>query len=278
MKITRGRILKPRRVMLYGIHGCGKSTWAAQAPGTIFLDVEDGLNDIDCDKTARCTDWGHILTSVSWLLTEQHDYKFLAVDTLDWLQALIFAKVSSDAGVASVEKVPYGKGYEAAVKQWEYLLKGFDALRDNRGMGINLLAHARIAKFASPETDSYDRYEPDLHKAVNGMIQEWCDEVLFASYRVFTRSEDLGFNKVRQIAVGGKERFIRTNASAVAEAKNRLRLPDELPMEWSAYAQYLPQANGSPSPVAIAQPPGNSVASGGDISGLVVNGTSKVEG
>ena len=34
--------------MLYGTHGIGKSSWAAQAPGVLFLNVEDGLNDIDC--------------------------------------------------------------------------------------------------------------------------------------------------------------------------------------------------------------------------------------
>ena len=277
MQILTGRKLKPRRIMNYGIHGCGKSTWASEAPGCIFIDIEDGLNDIDCAKTPRCNDYGNVLSAVSWLLTEKHDYKWVAVDTLDWMQALIFAKVSQDAGVSSIEKIAYGKGYEAAVKCWDYVLKGFDALRDNRGMGIILLAHARIAKFASPETDSYDRYEPDLHKAVNGMIQEWCDEVFFSSYRVFTRSEDLGFNKVRQIAVGGKDRFIRTNASAVAEAKNRLRLPDELPMEWSAYAQYLPQS-GSTTPLPPAPAVAGPASADGNISGVVNNGSSKKEG
>lgn len=277
MKISTGRILKPRRVMLYGIHGCGKSTWASQAPGVFFLDCEDGLNDIDCAKT-RCLSYGDVVNAVSWLMTEPHDFKWVAVDTLDWLQALVFEKTYKDAGVQSIEQVGggYGKGYEAATKQWEFLLKGFDALRERRGMGIVLLAHAKVTKFKSPESDSYDRYEPDLHKTHCNMIQEWCDEVLFASYRVFTRTEELGFSKTRSIAVGGKERFVRTNESAFSLAKNRLRLPDELPMEWPAFAQYLPQANGQ---AAVVQPlPGNTVAPVGDINGLVANGSSKVEG
>ncbi|MFN9292481.1 MAG: AAA family ATPase, partial [Planctomyces sp.] len=47
VKITTGKKAVPRRVMLYGTHGIGKSSWAAQAPGVLFLNVEDGLNDID---------------------------------------------------------------------------------------------------------------------------------------------------------------------------------------------------------------------------------------
>ncbi len=48
-------------------------------------------------------------------------------------------------------------------------------------MGVILLAHARIVKVEEPELDSYNKYEPDLDKRSCGMLQEWCDEVLFAA-------------------------------------------------------------------------------------------------
>jgi hypothetical protein len=68
---------------------------------------------------------------------------------------------------------------------------------------VILLAHAQVKRFQSPDQDSYDRFQPALHDSAAAMWQEWSDEVLFASYRVFVRKEDQGFNKERTIAVDG---------------------------------------------------------------------------
>lgn len=268
MKINTGKRAEPRRILLYGQHGVGKSTWAAEAPSPIFLDVEGGLNDIACDKSERLNTFGDVVSAVSWLITNPNDYKTVAIDTLDWLQTLIHKQVSQDAGKNSIEEIGYGKGYKFALEKWHFLIKGLDALRA-KGKTIILLAHAKIEAFDSPEAERYDRYEPALHESASAIVQEWCDEVLFASFRVFTRTEDLGFGQKRQIALGGKERFIRTNESAAAIAKNRLRLPDELPLTWAAYAAHLPQ----PASVQQAKP---APMAGDSIAGVVVDGSSKV--
>ena len=171
--------------------------------------------------------------------------------------------MAQDANKAQIEDIGYGKGYKLAPEKWRFLLSGFDVLR-SKGKTIILLAHAKIDTFESPETERYDRYEPDLHELGSSLLQEWCDEVLFASFKVFTKVEDLGFNKTRQIAIGGKDRFIRTNESAAAIAKNRLKLPDELPMNWAAFAKFLPTAD------PVAKPAAN-------IAGIVVDGSSKAK-
>lgn len=290
MRIQTGKQSKPRRILLYGVHGVGKSSWAANAPKAIFLNFEDGLADIDCAKTDYLKTYADGISAVSWLLSNPHDYKTVVVDTADWLQQAIYQQVAADAGKPSVEAIPYSKGYKLAVDKWKFFMAGLERLREDKRMGIIFLAHAKIKTFESPESDRYDRYEPDLHDLASSMLQEWCDEVLFASFRVFVRTEDLGFGKNRQIAQGGKERFIRTNESASALAKNRLRLPDELPMEWSAYAAHLVrQAEQSASePTKHAgidpsdmPPPGTTTKLLADheeptnIDGIVTNGSSK---
>ena len=40
----------PRRVMLYGTQGIGKTTFGAMAPRPIFIQTEDGLAGIECDR------------------------------------------------------------------------------------------------------------------------------------------------------------------------------------------------------------------------------------
>lgn len=255
MEILTGKQLRPRRVMLYGPHGVGKSSWAAAAPSPIFFDLEDGLGDIDCAHTPVLRDYGQIEEAISFLITQDHPYRTLVVDTVDWLETLVLDYVARQHGKRSIEEIGYGKGYTFALDKWERILGGFTHLRDQRKMGIILLAHAKVAKVKDPGMESYDRYTPGLHDSASLLIQEWCDEVLFANYRVFTRAEDQGFNKTRSIALGGKDRVVHTTNSAAFSAKNRLGLPDEIPMAWPEYAKHL----GSP----------------GNIPGMVVNGSSK---
>ena len=268
MKIIKGIVKRPRRVLLYGTHGIGKSTWAASAPSPIFLTTEDGLSDIGVDRTPLLKDLGAFNNWVSDLLTQTHEYRTVVVDTLDWLERLIFNDVAQSAGKDSIEDFGYGKGYGLALTQWEFVLKSLGYLRD-KGMAVILLAHARIVKVEPPDRDSYTRYEPDLHKSVSPMLQEWVDEVLFATYKMDVKQSNEGFNKKRGQAIGDGERVVCTCEKPTHLAKRRVQMPDEIPLKFAAYANYLksakPEANGN----------GNGNGHAANIAGMVTNGSSK---
>jgi len=274
MKIIKGITPTPRRIMLYGEHGIGKGTWASKAPGAFFLDIEGGLDNIDCERTPRLGNVMQVNEALTWVLTADHDYKTLVVDTVDWLEQFIHKKIVADennAKVKSIADIGYGKGYSRAIPIWAWFLSQFEALRTQRKMAIILLSHSKVERYESPESESYDRISPDLHKSSSSMVQEWCDEVLYASTRVYTKKQDEGFNRSRAVAVGGKERYIRTNESASAIAKNRLALPDELPLEWQAYADAVKAFYAQAKPATVVE------SKGADISGIVVDGSSKTK-
>jgi len=235
-QIERGRTQRPRRVMLYGTHGIGKSTFGSMAENPVFIATEDGLGEIECDKFPLATTYGDVLAALSELYTEEHEYDTVVIDSLDWLERLIFAEVCAKRGVESIEDIGYAKGYTFALTQWREVLEGLDALRNDQCMQVILIAHARIEKFDNPETDSYDRYVPRLNKHASALIQEWCDEVLFATYRVHTKHTDEGFNRKRTQGIGTGERIIRTTERPAHMAKNRLNLPDEIPLDYRVYA------------------------------------------
>ena len=260
MKIVRGKKIQPRRVLLYGTHGIGKSSWAAQAPDVLFLNLEDGLNDIDAAKTEHLASLDFVVEALTFLASQKHDFKWVAVDTVDWLEALIHQDVADKAGKACIGDIKYGEGYKSAQSYWDKLLSQLDWLRTENGIGLILLAHASIEKFRDPMGDSYDRYQPALHSTAAATLQEWADEVLFATYRVNTRTEDEGFGKKRAIAGGSGERLLRCTETPGALAKNRLALPDTIEFSWQAYANYFPQQTAAPA---------------GNIAGVVVDGSSK---
>ncbi|MBI5886147.1 MAG: ATP-binding protein [Deltaproteobacteria bacterium] len=238
-QVRSGRRPSPRRVLLYGTQGIGKSTFTACATKPIFIQTEDGLGEIDCDKFPLATRFDQVMKSLEALYTDEHPYRTVVVDSLDWLERLIWEEVCQEKAVGSIEDIGYAKGYVFSLTYWKTFLEGLSALRSDKGMTIILIAHARIERFDNPETDPYDRYTPRLHRLASQMVMEWCDEVLFASYKVHTKQTKEGFDRTRTQGIGTGERIIRTAERPAHVAKNRLNLPDELPLEWNAYAHYI---------------------------------------
>lgn len=229
--------------MLHGTHGIGKSTFGSKATSPIFIPTEDGLGEIDCNRFPLMLSFDNVIAAVSELYSKEHNFQTCVVDSLDWLERLIHKKVCDTRNVNNIEDIGYAKGYVFALDYWKRFLEGLSALRDTRNMTIILLAHTKIERFENPETDSYDRYVPRLHKLASAMVQEWCDEVFFASYKVHTKKTDEGFNRKRTQGIGTGERILRTTERPAHVAKNRLNLPDELPLEWDAYSHFIPFFN-----------------------------------
>ena len=250
-RITTGPQVRPRRVLLYGTHGIGKSTFGSQADRAVFIQTEDGLGEINCARFPLASTFGEVMTAIEELYREKHNFGTVVIDSVDWLERLIWADVCRERQVDSIEDIGYAKGYSFALTQWRQLLAGLDALRLERGMTIVLLAHARIERFENPETDTYDRYVPRLHRLASQIVQEWCDEVFFATYKVYTKTSDEGFNRKKAKGVGNGERVLRTTERPAHMAKNRLQnLPDELPLDWKSYAAHFTNRNPSEGELA----------------------------
>jgi len=241
--VVRGKESRPRMCTLYGTQGIGKSTFGASAPGSIFLPTEDGLADIDCARFPLLRSVPEVLDAISSLYTEDHEFRSVVVDSLDWLEPLIWQHVVETHGAArgckSIEDFGYGKGYLLATDTWRQIIEGLAALRRDRKMHIILLAHAMIQRFEDPTTASYDRYMPRLHKGAAALVQEACDEVLFARYRVYVREEAKGFGGKAAKGAGHGERIVCTEERPSHAAKNRLSLPYEMPLSWASYAEHF---------------------------------------
>ena len=108
----------------------------------------------------------------------------------------------------SIEAPGYGKGYVEADVLWKRLLQGLNALRDERGMTVILLAHETVERFDDPERDSYSRYTLRLHKRAHGMVIEDADIVGFLNYVVTTQAKKEGFGKERTRASGSGQRSL----------------------------------------------------------------------
>ena len=250
--LRRGGEIKPPRLMLYTGHGWGKTSLAAGAPNPVFIQLEDGLGLLDTPTFGLLRTYDEVMQALGELYTAEHEFKTVVVDTLDWLEPIVWAETCAqnvDArGVpwASIEAAGYGKGYLAAVDVWRGVLDGLTALRDERGMGVILLAHAEVKRFEAPDTDPYDRYQPKLHSRASALVQEHVDDVLFGNYRVSLVRTDTKDKNSKVRGVGGGNQVLYTTERPSHLAKNRWRLPDTISMPddpaqtWAALAQHLP--------------------------------------
>lgn len=243
--IERGRTSKPPRILLYGVEGIGKSTIGSQAPKPIFIQTEDGLDEIDCDKFPLTTTYDDFITALRTLQQEEHDYESVVIDSLDWLERILWDKLCQESNVSSIEKVDggYGKGYTYALNYWREIIDILNDLRTRRGMVVLMIAHSKVERFEDPESAPYDRYSPRLHKHASALLSEWSDAVLFATRKMRTQTEDAGFNRKRTtahaIGKSGGERILRCVGGPSCVAKNRYGITEELPLSWSAFVNAM---------------------------------------
>jgi hypothetical protein len=231
----------PPRILTYGVAGVGKTTFATSAPGVVVVPTEDGLGNIKVPHFPLAKGFDAVMEALAALYTEAHDFKTVVVDSVDWLEPLVWQRACKDNGWGSIEEPGYGKGYVAALDLWRQYLEGLNALRDERGMTVIQIAHTDIKRFDSPEHEPYDRYVIKLHARAAALLQEHSDVVLFANYRISTVKSDIGFNKKVTRALGSGERVLYTAERPAFLAKNRYGLPDMLPLDWQAFAATMPQ-------------------------------------
>lgn len=237
--IITGPTPKPRRMLVYGVNGIGKSTFASQAPNPIVIQTEEGMDDIGAPRFPLATTLADVWRAIESLRTQEHEYQTLVIDTIDWLEPLIFAEVCAEHGKRQIEEFDYGKGYVFAVTKTRRLLDELRRLSDERGMHILLIGHHEVKRYSPPGAESYDRYMPRLHAKVIAPIIDWATEVLFASYVEWSSNEDQGFNKKRTIAKGAGDRVLRCMELPTHVAKNRIGLPAEIVLDWNTFARYV---------------------------------------
>ena len=234
--IKKNTALAAPRIFLYGVEGIGKTTFASQAPKPIFICTEDGLGSLQVDHFPLATKATEVLDAIGSLVTEPHDFGTVVLDSVDWLDNLIWAEVEA---THDAKDLAYGKGAMIVADKWRQVLAGLNTLRNDKGMVVILIAHTQIKRFDSPEVEPFDRYQPKLQERSNAILREWADAVLFANYKTLIKKDDVGFNKTSNRGISTGERLLYTSERPAYMAKNRYGLPESLPMSWEAFSKAI---------------------------------------
>lgn len=235
--VTKGKLKLPHLLLLYGPDGVGKSTFGSQAPNPIFLGPEKGTMNLDVARFPTPKSWEDVIQALDELANQNHGYKTLVIDTLDWLEPLCYASICKKYETNSIEKAAggYGKGYREAFNEMVEFRHKLSFLREHKGMNIILLAHSKVVSFEDPTTEhGYSRYELKLQDSANvsirSMWREYVDAVLFCNFETFSKGEG---KQARGVTT--RERKIWTERDAGFDAKNRFNLPFEMALDYHTY-------------------------------------------
>jgi hypothetical protein len=128
MEITRGKIAKAQKVVVYGPEGVGKSTLAAKFPAPLFIDTEGSTNHMDVPRLPRPSSWTMLQDEIRYVRDNPSTCGTLIIDTADWAEQLCVEHVCATKlppkgkEINGIEDFGYGKGYTYLAEEFGRVL------------------------------------------------------------------------------------------------------------------------------------------------------------
>lgn len=244
LTLKRGGGNKPPVALCYGKPGIGKTTIAACAPAPIFVQTEDGLTSpqLSWVPTFGVLDtYEKVLEAFGYVYENaaKEGYKTVVIDSIDRLIPLVIDYVCRQNGWKKLEDGAYGRGKVAFIDEVRNFMSSCLSIRNEVGTGVLLLGHCKANKLTPPDADPYTQWGLAIQEDAARILVGDSDLVLFATHPTTTISSDQGFGKKVSRAITQEARLY-TQERGSHIAKNRYNMPEWLPMQWPAVAQYVP--------------------------------------
>ena len=278
--ITSGPTATAQKVLLYGVEGIGKSTFASQFPNPVFIDTEGSTSNMNVQRLDNPNSWQMLLDEVNYV-KQSRICSTLIIDSADWAERICKEHLAV-LGKWTDSNNDYGAKYIALEKEFGLLI---NKLSDLVELGINvvLTAHAKLKKKEEPDQmGAFDRYQLKMEDKTGAIVKEWADMVLFANYEMTVLTDE----KTKSKKATGGHRIMYATHYPGWDAKNRHGLPDKLPFEFGTIAhifnethtpvqepepQEAPVVETQPEQVELIPTPGAWTPGGGEVADTSAN-------
>jgi hypothetical protein len=241
-KVFAVATIKPEKAgektLIYADTGMGKSTLAALAPKSVFLDLDNGCAKLRHPITGeklKVVPNIESFTDVRMVIQQPDifkDYDTIVVDNVtvlqDWTEQYACTTIPLKGGkyfVSNIEGYGFKEGYKHLYDAMRLILQDCDTLA-KQGKNIILIAQASPNKIANPGGIDFLCQGPRLYAgkpSIEALYCEWADHVLYIAYQDVQVAKD-------KKATGGSTRAIYSQPEIHFRAKSRqLKTGDFLP-------------------------------------------------
>lgn len=231
-RITRGRTVKPPRILLYSFDGCGKTTFAAGAPDPFFIDANHGSLKHDVARILvnsweETKEWTHAVE------TGQVKCSTLVIDSVTDLEAMSHVYLFKGETINEFAG-GYGRGADAAMAEWRVYFAQLERIWE-QGKTIILVAHAQVRSFDDPTGPKFDRFEVASLPRLAGMLRQRVDYVFFAREEVVAAKSKNQSTKAT--TTGVRWMYTRRTPAYDAKARGTSLFPERVLLSWADFEQ-----------------------------------------
>jgi GTPase SAR1 family protein len=223
-EIISGPVSRAQKVCVYGPEGVGKTSFAAQFPKPLFLDLERGSCAYNVERVYPKSA-AQVEEVLDWVLTGKSGYETVVFDSYDSLWHLYAEKVVTEKKFKYIEDTPYQVGLKMVADLLARLLVGRVERLIDVGVNVVVLAHTVVKNFNDVQHGvSYDRYLLRVQPQAAGLLVKQMDSVLFANFDTQVIQDAEGNYR----ATGGTKRALWTFKTPAADGKSRYALPEKM--------------------------------------------------
>ncbi len=118
----------PRILTLFGQSKSGKTTMLSELDDCLIIDTEEGTDFLEAIKLKAhdLNSLNQIMVALKQRKTDEHKYKYIAIDTLDKVIEWHEDVISKEHKVKTIGDIPFGAGYghlRARIMQFVYRMK-----------------------------------------------------------------------------------------------------------------------------------------------------------
>lgn len=248
----------PARFLIHGVPKVGKTTLASEFPNPVFIQTEDGENDTEITTFGKLESLTQVHEALGALFNEDHGFQTVVIDSVTALQRLVKEAVlaerpTNEKGkpVKSLNDYGFGAGYGYVTQKFDEIWQALEWLNKERGMYVVMIGHTVIKSVEPPDGEPYARYQIDLDKQVEALLQRETDVIAFLdTARNVRESEDGGgFGKKHKYVSGsGSYVMIKMDRGNPSYAGgSRIGMPAEIRYDkgkgFEVLSQYFPGQN-----------------------------------
>ena len=161
----------PKILLLYGPPKIGKTTMLSQLKDCLIIDTEKGARMISTPILE--VDTRKELIDVLKKAKEGHEFKYIAIDTIDKVVQWAESAVCEEEQVRALADLPFGKGWGLARDKVMNTIRLFSAVCDH----LIIIGHRKTAKAVIEGQATVEPESLDITGRLKNMIMADCDAI-----------------------------------------------------------------------------------------------------